>query len=270
MAVRSEHLDTCPYGHGDRAVLRASGVEIHSRLMLAPRFTSSATFSSVAVVLGLGLGLGLGLVPGCSSVSIAAKEAMGYTKRDQLVDRVEAARDQQTEAKEQFASALEEFMAVTGAAAPGTKAGDLEAKYKKLSKAFEASESEAAAVNKRIGEVETVANKLFKEWQQELDQYTNASLRSASERQLADTKQQYAKLIGAMKAAEGKMQPVLDAFRDQVLFLKHNLNAQAISSLGSTVTEIQGDVTRLIQEMEASISEADSFIREMGMLDGGG
>lgn len=223
---------------------------------------------AAALVTTTSVALGLGLLTGCSSVSIATKEAFGYTKREQLVDRVEAARDQQAEAKQQFASALEEFIAVTGTAAPGTKAGDLEAKYKKLSKAFDASESQAASVHKRIGDVEAVANKLFKEWQQELDQYSSASLRAASERQLTQTKQQYAKLLDAMKAAETKMQPVLGAFKDQVLFLKHNLNAQAISSLGTTVTEIQSDVTRLIQEMDASINEADSFIREMGLLEG--
>jgi hypothetical protein len=63
------------------------------------------------------------------------------------------------------------------------------------------------------------------------------------------------------------MNPVLAAFKDQVLFLKHNLNAQAIASLGSTATQIEGDVARLIKEMEASIGEADDFIKQMGLLE---
>ena len=200
----------------------------------------------------------------CSSMTIATKEYFGITKRDQLVARVEDARDQQQEAKEQFASALEEFLAVTGASANDGPVKELEARYKQLSKAYERSESEAAAVHKRIGDVEAVANKLFAEWQKELDQYTNESLRSASAAQLAQTRTQYDRLLAAMRAAESKMDPVLKAFKDQVLFLKHNLNAQAIASLGTTVGQIESDVTRLIREMEASINEADAFIREMG------
>ena len=57
--------------------------------------------------------------------------------------------------------------------------------------------------------------------------------------------------------------PVLDAFRDQVLFLKHNLNAQAISALGGTTRDLQKDISRLIADMEKSIKEADAFIAAM-------
>ena len=56
------------------------------------------------------------------------------------------------------------------------------------------------------------------------------------------------------------MDPVLQAFRDQVLFLKHNLNARAIASLESTVGAIEGDVQSLIDELGRSIREADAFL----------
>ena len=72
-----------------------------------------------------------------------------------------------------------------------------------------------------------------------------------------------AQLIGAMKRAERKIDPVLAAFRDQVLYLKHNLNAQAIASLQSELASIETDVAKLIKEMEASIKEADAFISSM-------
>ncbi len=72
-----------------------------------------------------------------------------------------------------------------------------------------------------------------------------------------------AQLIGAMKRAERKIDPVLAAFRDQVLYLKHNLNAQAIASLQSEPASIETDVAKLIKEMEASIKEADAFISSM-------
>ena len=56
------------------------------------------------------------------------------------------------------------------------------------------------------------------------------------------------------------MDPVLAKFKDQVLFLKHNLNAQAISSLKGELVSVEGNVELLIKELNASIKEADAFI----------
>ena len=50
---------------------------------------------------------------------------------------------------------------------------------------------------------------------------------------------------------------------DQVLYLKHNLNANAIQSIRSEVTRIDRDVNNLLAAMQQSISEADNFIRDM-------
>lgn len=218
-----------------------------------PRGSSSVFVIGAACILLSAAGL-----PACSSTMVAVKEKMGYAKRDQLASKVEATRDSQEAAKKQFESALAEFIAVTGA-----QGGELEAKYKKLDGEYKRAESRAQSVRDRIKETDRVADALFKEWQQELGQYSDPSLRSASERQLSDTQGKYQQLIGAMKSASAKMDPVLARFKDQVLFLKHNLNAQAIASLQGNVASIQGDVGQLIREMEASIAEADSFIKQM-------
>ena len=199
------------------------------------------------------------LTTGCASTGIALKESVfGYAKREQLVDRVTDAKTSQDEAKQQFATALERFMAVTG-----VKGGDLETKYNQLKKELDRAQSRADTVKSRISSVQDVGNALFKEWRTELSQYKSEDLRRASERQLDSTQRLYDKLITAMKAAEGKMQPVLDAFADQVLFLKHNLNAQAIASLQGTADSIATDVQKLIAEMDASIKEANDFISQM-------
>jgi chromosome segregation ATPase len=197
---------------------------------------------------------------GCASAGIALREQLGIAKREQLVDRVKDARDSQEAAKEQFASALEEFLSVTGQTGKG---GALEAKYNRLNSSFKRSESKAEAVRERIGSVETVADKLFREWRKELDQYTDERLRDRSEEQLAESQSRYAQLIGVMKAAAGKMDPVLASLRDQVLYLKHNLNAQAIAGLQGTAVEVENDISELIREMEASIAEANAFIEQM-------
>jgi len=104
---------------------------------------------------------------------------------------------------------------------------------------------------------------MFKEWNDELKQYNNPDLRRASEKQLYETKDRYNQLITVMRQASSKMDPVLTAFHDQVLFLKHNLNAQAIASLQNTAKGIETDVAALIKDMEASINEANQFISQM-------
>lgn len=197
-------------------------------------------------------------VSSCQTAYYKTMEKFGYHKRDIMVSRVKDARDSQEEAKEQFQSALEKFSEVLN-----FKGGELEAKYKTLNAEYKKSEEKAWAVRDRIESVENVSDALFDEWKTELKQYTNKSLRRNSEKQLKQTKKQYAQLIGAMNRAEKKIEPVLSAFRDQVLFLKHNLNAQAIASLQNELVSIETDVALLIKEMEASISEADVFIQSM-------
>jgi len=198
------------------------------------------------------------LLFGCESTYYKTMETMGYHKRDILVDRVEDARDAQEEAKAQFESALEKFSSVLG-----FHGGNLEEKYNQLKDEYDESVIKADSVRNRIAAVENVAEDLFAEWQEELNQYTSSSLRRSSARKLRETKRKYAQLIGAMKRAERKIDPVLAAFHDQVLYLKHNLNAQAIASLQSELASIETDVARLIREMEASIKEANSFISSM-------
>jgi chromosome segregation ATPase len=194
----------------------------------------------------------------CQGAYYKTMEKFGKHKREILVDRVEAARDEQTEAKEEFKDALTRFKELTG-----FKGGELERKYEALKSEYEDCESRAEAVSERIASIEDVGQAMFDEWREELGQYTNKDLRRSSERQLRDTKQRYGELIGAMKKVEQAMEPVLATFKDQVLYLKHNLNAQAISSLQGQSASIEADVARLIADMECSIDAATEFIEAL-------
>ena len=62
-----------------------------------------------------------------------------------------------------------------------------------------------------------------------------------------------------MQKAEGRMQPVLAAFKDQVLYLKHNLNSRAIAALQHEFIEMSVDISQLIFAMEQTIEEANQF-----------
>jgi hypothetical protein len=197
-------------------------------------------------------------VSACSSMYYSGLEKMGIPKRDVMVHRVEKARDTQEETKEQFKSALDQFTAVAN-----FKGGDLEANYNKLNSEYEASVDKANEVKKRISDIEDVSEALFKEWENEVTQYSNVSLKRSSQNKLNATKAQYRQLIAAMKNAESKIEPILVVFKDQVMFIKHNLNAQAISSLKGELGSIKSDVSTLVTAMEKSINEANAFIKKM-------
>jgi hypothetical protein len=198
------------------------------------------------------------LLAACSSTYYRAMEGVGIEKRDILVDRVEDARDAQDDAAEQFASALDRFRSVVEVGG-----GDLEDTYDNLSNEYERSLSRADEVSERIDSIEGVAADLFEEWEQELEQYSSPTLRANSAALLRDTRTRYGGLMSAMRRAEASMPPVLEAFRDQVLVLKHNLNAMAIGALRNELDSIERDTARLIAEMQKAISEANAFIASM-------
>lgn len=194
-------------------------------------------------------------VAGCSSMYYGTMEKMGVHKRDIMVDRVKAARDTQNETKEQFLTAMEQFKSVVH-----FKGGDLEKEYNILHATLKKSESKAADVHNRIQAVEDVSEALFSEWRSEIKQYSSDALRRSSQQKYDVTKKKYADLIKAMKKAESKLEPALAPLRDQVLFMKHNLNARAIAGLNGELTSVQTNVDRLVRDMETAIAEADRFI----------
>jgi hypothetical protein len=208
-----------------------------------------------AALLGSWLALG---AAGCSSAYYGTMEKFGYHKRDILVSRVESAVDSQERAKAEFLDAYERFASVVTVAP-----SELESTYSDLSRSFERAEGRAGDVRRRVDAVESVSKALFAEWRDEIEQIGNRDLRAASTRQLRQSQSRYEELMRAMRRAEARMDPVLDTFRDYVLFLKHNLNAQAIASLQGELAGVEADVGTLIRDMEASIGQARSFIASL-------
>lgn len=199
-----------------------------------------------------------GALASCQSAYYGTMERLGVPKREIMVSRISEAQEAQEEGQEQFKDALEQFRSVVN-----FDGGELQSVYDRLDAEFQDSEAAADRIRNRIRAVEDVADALFDEWEDELDLYSNESLRRDSERQLADTQRRYQRLLTAMQRAEATIDPVMDNLRDNVLYLKHNLNARAIASIRGELDTINADVDRLIEAMEAAIAESDRFISEM-------
>lgn len=207
---------------------------------------------------GVALALLVPVLSACQSAYYGAAEKVGYHKREILVDRVEGSQGAQREAQEQFQSALEQLGELTG-----LDGGELEEIYEEMADQYEESEEAAAEVRERIDAVEHVAGALFEEWQEEIGEYTSPRLKADSQAKLRETRRRYDGMIAAMRRSEARMDPVLAALRDNVLYLKHNLNARAVASLKPELTSIENDIGLLIREMERSIAESDAFIASL-------
>ena len=219
-----------------------------ARFAKTPRGTAALAAWSLCLSLGL---------PGCTKTYYTLLEQVGVEKRDLLATRVSRAKESQEEAQKEFRDALEKFQAVTG-----EHGGELEDRYHELRDAYERSKEQAHEVSQRIDSVEEVAGDLLDEWRGELDRYEDPALRRRSQERLEETRSAVRRLLRAMHRAEQSLDPVLRRLQDRVLFLKHNLNAVALAGLDNKLPDLQADVAHLVQEMQASIAEADRFMAQ--------
>ena len=198
------------------------------------------------------------VLSGCASVQYSALEKVGIHKRDILVDRVEDARDAQTETREQLVSAYEELSALVG-----HEGGELEKKYERLSKEVERSRDATQDLDEHLSDIDRVSEDLFDEWESELDLYSSAALKADQEQKLKLARRQFLMMRDRMQTARNRVDPVLAVLTDNVLFLKHSLNAQALAALRGQTAVLEGQVDALIRDMQVAIDEADAFINRM-------
>jgi len=197
-------------------------------------------------------------ISACSTIKYNALEKIGIHKRDILVGNVEDARDAQQDAQEQFKDALERFGEVVE-----IEDTDLKRAYNKLNAEYKDSVDAAEDVRYEIAAVDQVANDLFAEWREEIKLYTDNTLKRDSQAKLKQTQARYTDLEQSMRAAERSMEPVLATMLNNVLYLKHNLNAQAIGALQKNYTGLTSDVASLIEQMNESIERSNQFIANM-------
>lgn len=198
------------------------------------------------------------LLASCDGAYYEVMEKFGHHKRDILVDRVKETQKAQDKAEEEFISALDQFKSVVT-----IQNTNLEMVYEELNGDYEDCQASAQEVYDRIKEIESVSSALFDEWKEEITLYTNDALLNQSNWKLKETYRQYEKMILLMKQSVDSMAVVLYILRDNVLFLKHNLNAQAIGALQTEFSTLQLHIDELIQRVQVSINTSNSFIKEM-------
>lgn len=180
---------------------------------------------------------------------------LGDHKRDLVVMQVDQACTSLKESRDQFVDALQQFKLLVH-----VDDSPLQVRYQLLKRHYEQCRYKAEQVSQRIEAIEHVSEALFTEWEAELELYGNRLLKSRSQQQLKKSRQQYSRLLKTLQLAETRIQPVLADFQDQVLSMKHNLNAYAIAALRNEFLEIGLDITKLVDVMEKTIQEASQFV----------
>lgn len=87
------------------------------------------------------------------------------------------------------------------------------------------------------------------------------TMKASSLAKLKESRAHFTELNQSLAHSERKMVPVLVRLKDHVLYLNHNLNAESLASMKTEHNRIQSDIESLLKEMNASIWEADEFIR---------
>lgn len=180
---------------------------------------------------------------------------LGDHKRDLVVMQVDQACHSLKESRDQFVDALEQFKSLVR-----VDDSPLQLRYQLLKRHYDQCHYKAEQVTQKIQAIEHVSEALFAEWEAELELYTNRSLRTRSQQQLKKSRQQYMRLLKTLQLAESRIHPVLADFQDQVLSLKHNLNAHAIAALRNDFLDIGLDISKLLDVMEKTIIEASQFV----------
>lgn len=211
-------------------------------LMLSIMFTSCANKVKEAI----------------NSAQYSAWEKVGVEKRDLFKRKVSNVKDDQEDTGEAFKDALTKLKEVYA-----FDGGNLEREYNKLNNSYENAQEESTEVSASITKLNEVAQDLFVEWEGELKDIKTSDLRRKSANQLSETRSKYKTLHGHLKKSEQKMAPVLARLKDQVLYLKHNLNAKAIGGLKTEGDKIESDIEGLLSEMNKSSKEAEAFIETL-------
>lgn len=198
------------------------------------------------------------ILSGCTTIYYETWEALGKQKRDLLRDNLKDAREDQKDVQNELKDALTHIKELYG-----LDGGNLEKAYERARDDYEDAKGEAEKLHKRIAKVEEIGGDLFEEWEKEAKTISNAKMREDSLKKLTASKAKFKPMLSAMKNTEKSIAPVMTKLHDQMLYLKHNLNAQALGSLKKEMGGIEKDVAKLIADMEKSIAQSESFIKTL-------
>jgi hypothetical protein len=199
--------------------------------------------------LSVAIALGLGLAPS------AGTQNEGHERADEHIEKIERASEEMKDVRKHLNEAFEAYHKTLR---EGTD--ERRSSYKDLVKALERCEEETKELRKRHREMDEQAEEYFKKWKNSVKDIKNADLERRSEERLEATRRRYREVSMRWKTMGEDYEPVLAELRDQVVYLGHDLNEDAVLSLKEDAAELEELARALFRSMEGFGSTADEYI----------
>jgi hypothetical protein len=185
----------------------------------------------------------------------AAAQDEGLKQVQALIKRANSTVGSIDDAKLQIQKTMDAYNAVL---APETT--DRRGAYKKLQKEMATTEKKRVEVSARAKEMNTDADTLFKSWESSTASIQSPEMRKKSEDRLAKTKTRYAEIGTTGQKAAALYDPFIKTLHDQVEFLGHDLNADAIKSLAPDAAKLNAQANELYAAIDKTTAAANSNI----------
>jgi hypothetical protein len=140
---------------------------------------------------------------------------------------------------------------------------NMKGNYKKLQSEMESTEKKRGEIKQRADEMNAEATALFKSWADSTAAIENADLRKRSEERLDKTKASFAEIGTVGQKASDLYGPFMKTLEDQVTYLGHDLNAQAVESLKGDAAKVNQKAQDLMKSIDETITVANKNINEL-------
>jgi cell division septum initiation protein DivIVA len=199
-------------------------------------------------------------------VAIAATGALaqqGFRQTDRLMSRAENSARAIEDTKGELQRTLEAYNSMFDGSAKNPRRA-----YQISLRGVERSEKRVGDIQKRLNEMQIEADKYFADWTTSLDAIINQDLRRRSEARRDETRAGYDNIHQAALKAVAEYETFIGNFRDQLMFLGHDLNPSSISSLKEDAGKLNGEAAQLFSEADGSLTVIRTLIDNISPLGG--
>ena len=141
----------------------------------------------------------------------------------------------------------------------GDEGKDRRKLYKNLMKEMDNCDKRVEGVRKRTAEMNGAASMYFEERGKSVESIGSEDLRARGQARLEESKAEYAHILELGQAAGGDYQGFMAKLRDQVLFLGHDLNPDALASLDDDVKKQNKAATELYAKIDGTITAFNTY-----------
>jgi hypothetical protein len=196
------------------------------------------------------------LSAGCGTMQRATGERFSLARQDQLVSQLGVAAGTHRNAHDQVIRASEAYEVLFQ---PLQEGGTYRERYDVLGVEFTRTEQRVREMGEATKRLERMARDYFVDWEARLYEFADPTIREASRRQLDGSRREYERILTDVRRTQARAERVTNAFGDQVRFLRHNLNQQALSALQQPAIELQLEFQDLLTEMDSAAEALDYF-----------